>query len=480
MNNIFVVLIYFAFFISWCLGSELALVTNEIDLDRHYFSRKAPVLNLKKPFGYQDFLDHGMLVHVGSIAPEMYDANGKLSPVPYVGSGWRMSTYWSLNGPISVGQFYYVGNSVILKRITPALLERCINFNPYEVIIPGPVILEAGDVIIAFGKYHHDGIYSRCTRSWKPFMGESNMIQFYQRMSVQLKGAGIQLIMGPHAHDVYGKGFRRYFNDQEGAPGQNQVTDCVYQILKELGCWQIELPQDFWTHNPLFKFRESPHVPGYPQFAQDLFSRYPHMSIGYEFYSSLGGASLVPSFEDIYETPRNFFYWKGFFDQIHENLMDKVSNFYTERLQKILNREKFLTAEMLVRQNRALSGVPQEQICGAEALPEGDIDYEFGVFCPLHALVKLSLPMSSEVFTEFHQMIAPYCDDQNLEVLRSIYIFTTAYRHNSTHNLSKLREKTRFLPFKIRQDIFIAATGYDFIHSDSPLTATKINVLWGW
>lgn len=471
-NSIFKFLIFIISVSFQCWGSESEGRVSEIDLDQRYFSRKVPVFDPKKPFTYEDFLHHGMLVHVGALAPEMYDFNANLLTTLQIESRDRICTYWSLNGPISSPLFYRQSNCVVLKRFTPCLLERCINLNPYEVMIPGPVLLEAGDVIIAFGKYHYQRLHphEENGREENPD-SMPNVHKFYQAMSAKLQGTGVQLVLGPYQYDADGDELNA--EDNLAREGYAQVRDCVYQILKEIGCWQIDLPQGFWTHNPEFKFRGSSHVPPYPQFAKALFSRHPKMSVGYELYSSLGDAGLVNSFEDIYASPNRFLYYKGILNRIDQNLMNIVEEFYTTKLHKLLDSKAFAKVERLIEKSKKydLTDIHKESLEEIDAAIN-DIDE------PYYGIHFLALAMSLDTFNDFYRNVLPSFEGKN--IIHDLYMFTRAYRHQfPDDNLTDLREKTRFLPFKIRQAIFMTATGYDIVHKGFA-TSDEVNTLWGW
>ncbi len=431
-----VVLYFFIFQLSLLKAYEL---TNSPHEDTEYLS---PPL--------QRLMDKVMLVHVGALC---FDEEKSQVCV----KGYAPLTYWSMNAPVPNEQFlrkHGHSNCIVLtplKKRIDSLVSVCAQ----EVMHLGDCFLGNGDIILfrksgwidtynqrievlfksAFEDLKENHEKDKAAKaSYKeefiksyPAEDRQQMIEFYDqtiilplqkyyatkverlrndynalKMTSAFNEEGQRILYSVEERDLLTRigveiitEIPDYtYNTLEIVNIEN-VNQVVKNVLESKGYWAFQDNDEFWTHNTPFMV-DGRRISNQKQFFHALQESYPFISLGYEFYSQNGYASLFRVITELDD--------KEDFYILHPELFITLFNFLKESLIRYLEESPFDS-------DRKSQSINKIQCITYNV--EGDQETQFTeeekspLSKPLDSLIlEVLLPMSPEVFNGFDKFFA--------------------------------------------------------------------------
>ena len=419
---------------------------------------------------FDDFMDKGWVVHVGTVIPQLPDLKDDR---PVVGAVDLVS-YWSLNSVVQDPRFLEDAflPMVVLKPLK-SVLPHLISLNGHEIITASRVPLGEGDIVF----YRQGG----CNNS-KKFPLSATNAYFNREDDNSDKG----IVYGTEAQfrdqftkfgirvvpfDVDIKRQFKYsdpFNNLGDTRPVIAVENIIRKKLEDKKAWVMTSPAVFWTHRTPFKINGVDVDP--LSFFNPIIERYPNISLGYEFYSLRGlssfpcilrslmsqehalGAPTYAQFRDLHKMFYVFAYdeWmKGV------EAMDHLSE----------NSRNFLVAEPL---NMRLK-FAKEREHKALTTPRDLSSFE--------VLIDFVTMLSPEYFEKF---IAQN-DFAEKDVIKDVYTLIDCYRNKDrkdTHEMKKGLYDNPNLPFSAKRTIYALASEIDGIHMDISILHPLEVAMW--
>lgn len=430
----------------------------------------------------EDLKKHGFVVHVGGISLTYIDKSRNISfqRPTVVASG--VVTYWSFCSPTTAETFYFKSNlfstnAIIIKPIRNCL-ERIVSVCSSEIIMAGHVPLEAGDIVIfphrpiqkahRYLKYAstnqpgHLKVSATLYDGSEPITDRIYTEQEYRDYfftnpdvsSDALKSFGIiPVTYDPVSH---------FHLDRNEI---NQQQEIARRVLERIGSWQVtSVLEGWWTHQTLIKVKDQVIEP--QSFFKNLFSKYPYISYGYEFYAKSGISSHFRLLQELINPEESEIFSKVFIH--HQPKIYKLAfDFVRGTLRSYFENAEHLSESVKEEALSFCNNVEQKEFSAENISTTSEITDELLNKTTLKEVFVFCSHLNKELFATFINSIQQHLDENIYSKINTAYQLLDNYKNSEDHT-STLELKTKLLDVSdidFLRDVYIYATGFDFINS---------------